>query len=187
MPARSPVLLVGNHLSYVDICTVLTTKAVSFVAKAELQKWPIIGEAAKRAGIIFVKREEKSSRTHALTSVRQYLKRTQGSLCIFPSGTTHLTEARPWRYGPFQIAKSLGIPVQPFRIAYNQMRKVAYIDKDNFALHLWQLLDSEKLSVTIEFAEPFEVDNPEADAAYWWQWSRYPLLAANLAEKDGNL
>jgi 1-acyl-sn-glycerol-3-phosphate acyltransferase len=98
-----------------------------------------------------------------------------------------MTEEKPWRFGAFHIAKSLGIRIQPFRLAYNQMRRVAYIDDDHFALHLWQLLASENLSVTIELADPFEVGDPEQDARYWWQWSRHPLVAANSSDKDAGL
>ena len=139
-----PVLFVGNHLSYVDIPLLMASVPVVFVAKEEVSKWLVIGQASKKAGTVFVKRESGKSRAHAADAIAESILNRGQSIGIFPSGTTCLTEDKPWRHGAFKLAQRHQIPVQPFRIRYEPLRKLAYIDKDTFATHLLALLRRKK-------------------------------------------
>ena len=38
-----PVLLVANHVSWIDIFVLNSARPTSFVAKSEIRKWPVIG------------------------------------------------------------------------------------------------------------------------------------------------
>ena len=63
-PAQ-PLLLLGNHISYLDIPVLMSAvDDVSFVAKKELQSWPLIGRAARAMislwrGYLMPRRNEK--------------------------------------------------------------------------------------------------------------------------------
>src|SRR3954469_12774044 len=58
---RGPVLIVSNHISWLDI-TVLTTFApMGFVAKREVAGWPVFGLFAKLQRCVFVDRERRSA------------------------------------------------------------------------------------------------------------------------------
>lgn len=94
------------------------------------------------------------------------------SLGIFPSGTTSLDEARPWRTGAFRIAKEGGFPVQPFRLTYDPIKQAAFVGNDLLLPHLFSLLRSGRVSARIEFGHPRMVQDPEADACELWAWSR---------------
>ena len=165
-------ILVGNHVSYVDIPLVMSQAPLSFVAKAELLKWPVFNQAFRRAHIIFVKRQSQSSRRSSADAIIKAIEDGPLNIAVFPSGTTDIAEKKPWRRGPFKIAKSAGIPVQPFRITYTPLRKAAYIDNDFFPYHLFQLLRTDNIKATIEFHEPVMVDDPGKDAEKWWHWSQ---------------
>jgi 1-acyl-sn-glycerol-3-phosphate acyltransferase len=171
----TPVLFVGNHLSYVDIPLLMASVPVVFVAKEEVSKWLIIGEAARKAGTVFVKRESGASRANAADAVIETIVKHQRSIAIFPSGTTCLRESKPWRRGAFKIAEKHDITIQPFRIRYEPMRKVAYVDDDTFATHLLSLLHVEQLKATIEFGPSRKITNIDQDIDEIREWTRQGL------------
>src|SRR5262245_34764460 len=55
-PPTQAALLVANHRSYADITALAACLPVSFVAKAEVERWPVLGAAAARAGTVFLRR-----------------------------------------------------------------------------------------------------------------------------------
>jgi len=166
------IVLLGNHLSYLDIPLLLSCAGnLSFVAKQEIDSWPIFGEAARKIDTVFVKRESATSRKSARKSIYEALDQKQ-RIVIFPSGTTCLVEKKPWKKGAFEIAHEKDVFIQPFRITYNPSRAVAYIDDDFFLSHLYNLCGVERIEATIEFHEPVKVQNPAWDCHHWHYWSR---------------
>ena len=51
-----PVLLVANHVSWIDIFVLNSARATSFVAKSEIRSWPVIGWLVAGAGTLFIER-----------------------------------------------------------------------------------------------------------------------------------
>jgi 1-acyl-sn-glycerol-3-phosphate acyltransferase len=174
---NTPVLFVGNHMSYVDIPLLMASVPVVFVAKEEVSKWLVIGDASKKAGTVFVKRESGKSRANAAEAIVETIVTHKRSIGIFPSGTTCMQESKPWRYGAFKIAEKHKIPVQPFRIRYEPMRKVAYIEDDTFATHLLGLLKVERLKAVIEFGPVQMITDAERDCDDLRNWAREHLTS----------
>lgn len=167
-----PLLLLGNHVSYIDILLLMATvPKISFVAKAEIEKWPIIGEACRMVGIIFVKREKKSSRSQTKQTIERELGQKK-RIVIFPSGTTAIIEKQSWRNGPFEIAKNLNISVQTFRLSYSPIRRAAYIDDDFLPTHLLSIFRNPGIKAKIEFHNETIVQNVESDRNHWQTWSQ---------------
>jgi len=174
-PSQTPVLLLGNHMSYLDIPVLMSILPTVFVAKKELASWPIIGDACRSVGIIFVRRECRDSRKETAVSIAEACNRGHRSVCVFPSGTTSLTEDLPWRRGPFEIAQQHGIKVQPFRITYRPLRRCAFLGEDGLVTHLLQVLREPVIEVNVEFAPPVAIGDAAADAEKWWRWARESL------------
>lgn len=167
-----PVLFVGNHVSYVDIPLLMASVPVVFVSKEEVSKWLVIGPASKKAGTVFVKRESGESRAQTAKAIAACILERKQSVAIFPSGTTTVDEQKPWRSGAIKIAHKNHIPVQPFRITYEPLRTLAYIDDDFFPLHLWNLLSTrQKVKAIIEFGDVEEIRDPISDAERLRKWS----------------
>ena len=166
------MLLLGNHVSYIDILLLMATvPKISFVAKAEIENWPIIGEACRMIGIIFVKREKKSSRNQTKLTIEKALGQNR-RIVIFASGTTAIVEKNSWRNGPFEIAKNLNVSVQPFRLSYSPLRMSAYIDDDFLPTHLFKIFRSSGIKATIEFHPETKIDSIETDRNKWQTWSQ---------------
>lgn len=175
-----PLLLVGNHISYLDIPLLMAAvPKVSFVAKKELKSWPVFGTAAHAMNTIFVDRSCGQSRTKAREAIFDGLK-NGGRIVVFPSGTTTLSETRDWRRGAFEIAEQMGVPVQPFRLTYSPLRTVAYIDDDFFPWHLWKLGATKKISAHIEFGKTEIIKNPEQTSQKWQSWTQDLLFVEQL-------
>jgi 1-acyl-sn-glycerol-3-phosphate acyltransferase len=89
-PARSrarPLVLVANHVSWVDIFLIDSIEPARFVAKAEVRSWPVVGWLCARVGTLFIDR----TRRHDTARVN---REVSGALCagdvfaVFPEGTT---------------------------------------------------------------------------------------------------
>lgn len=171
-PSQSPVLLVGNHISYVDIPILMSQASIMFVAKREVGAWPVFGTAVRKLGMVLVDRKSPDSRQQAQEAVADCILKRKRHVAIFPSGTTCLEEKKPWRWGAFQIAERYGIAIQPFRVRYEPARVAAYLMEDVFAPHLWKLLQQPRLKAWLEFSDPIQVTDPGAEAERWRVWSR---------------
>jgi 1-acyl-sn-glycerol-3-phosphate acyltransferase len=171
-PSEGPWVLVGNHLSYLDIpVLVMAVPELSFLGKSEIARWPLIGQGAKAMDTIFVNRNSGRSREQAREDVMRQLRRKRSKLCIFPSGTTSLGESSRWNKGAFEIAKSCPCQIVPFRLTYQPLEPIAYIDRDVFLAHLFQLVGLGSIDVTIEFGTPTFVDDPMITTQTTKEWS----------------
>jgi 1-acyl-sn-glycerol-3-phosphate acyltransferase len=169
--ANGTVIFVSNHISYVDIpILMMTFPDCVFLSKKEISYWPIFGSAAKKLGTIFVNRNSRLSRSRAKEAIEDQLSRKMIKLVVFPSGTTSLSNEKLWKKGIFEIAKKMGIMIQPIRINYSNLRKVAYIDNDFFPYHLVQLVKEKGIKVEIEIHKPILIQDVISDLNYCRTW-----------------
>lgn len=169
---HEPAIFVGNHISYLDVPLLISAAPVVFIAKKQIEKWPVFGAGFRIMGTLSVERNSQDSRKLAAEAVWSSISERKQSVAIFPSGTTCLGDEKPWRWGAFQIAARYGIPLQPFRIRYTPARRAAFLGDDNFVPHLWRLVRDGEIEATVEFSEPVKVSNPEASCNQWREWSQ---------------
>lgn len=166
------LLLVGNHISYIDIAVLMyAVPQVSFVAKKQVSYWPVFGSAAKAMRTVFVDRASKTSRAGAREKIRESFDSGR-RIVVFPSGTTRLDESIPWRKGAIEVAHQSGARVQPFRISYSPLRHTAYIDDDFFPMHLYNIARGPKIHVRLEFTDAQHVNDPHEDCKKWYEWAK---------------
>ncbi len=123
-------LIISNHRSMIDPVVILSYVYAVPLGKAEISDYPLIGNAAKATGIIFVDREDRKSRTGVRKTLEKTLKRNI-SVLVFPEGTTGTQPlTKTFKKGSFEIASKLHLPVFPVAIDYE--------DYDN----LWKEGDS---------------------------------------------
>ncbi len=175
-PSAEPAILVGNHISYVDIPVMMAATPVVFIAKRQIGSWPVFGRACRSVGTVLVDRDDKHSRKKAADTLGHHIKTHRQSVVVFPSGTTTMHEEKPWRWGAFAIAKRYGIPVQPFRLTYRPPERVAYLMEHTFVPHLWHLLSSGgRVECRLEFGKPRLIEDPHADCESMYQWVKSGL------------
>ena len=116
VPREGPVLLVANHSSFLDPPLVggVTPRPLSFMAKAELFRVPLLGALIRRLNARPVRREGADAA--ALRTALRILQEG-GVLLMFPEGTRGpegtLREPKP---GAAMLAVMSGAPVVPVYI-----------------------------------------------------------------------
>lgn len=173
-PTPHPALFVANHLSWLEVLALGSAAPLSFVAKSEVSRWPLIGSLAASAGTLFLRR---GSARAAARSVEQAVLRIAGgeSVCVFPEGTSTAGESvLPFKASLFEAAALLGCEVQPVCVYYPREAGAAavapFIGDDEFLPHLLRVLAEEEIVVELRFAPPFDghgSHRSELSAAAW--------------------
>jgi lyso-ornithine lipid O-acyltransferase len=151
-------LFIGNHRSYIDPIIPLHDVKALPVGKAEVATWPVIGYATKVTGVIFVKRESKSSRADVLAAMRDVLK--QGySVLVYPEGTTHVQPTTiDFRTGAFNMAAKEGFSIVPMAIDYADLGD-AWVGNDTFIPHFLRCFGKKRTYVKIRYGQPVMSDD----------------------------
>ncbi len=154
-----PVLLVANHISWLDIVVMLAAQYCRFVAKSELKAWPLVGPLATAAGTLYI---ERASSRDALRVVHHMAERLQAGdvLAVFPEGTTgDGVHVLPLHANLLQAAIAAQAPAQAvglrFVDAWGQPSFApCYIGDDTFLGSVWRTLCARGLVVHVAFAPP---------------------------------
>lgn len=164
MPDAESYLLLANHVSYLDIIAISSLTPISFMAKAEVRQWPILGHLARMANSIFVDRNSIPGRIRALRELKKGLQ--NGPYCVFPEGTTSAAIApagTSWYRGNVAAVRNSGgrvatahsRPIYAMGLHYQDQERLAWIDDDELLPHLWSLLQrtESQLLISIRLLE----------------------------------
>jgi len=112
------VMLVANHVSWLDIVAIHATLSCRFVSKAEVARWPLIGWMARQAGTLFLMRESKRDAVRINRHIADLL--AQGEcLAVFPEGTSSDGQCvLPFYAALLDPAVQAGARVAPLLIRY---------------------------------------------------------------------
>ena len=121
-PSQDAVLLVANHLSWLDILVIQSIMPGVFVAKSEVRRWPLIGPLAHACATIFV---DRSSARSARSMVDRSVQALQDGWCVvaFPEGTS--SDGRSlgtFHANIFECAIRSGTAVQTLTLQYQDRR-----------------------------------------------------------------
>ena len=157
---NGPLLLVANHMSWLDITALHAARFCRFVSKADIKKWPFIGLLATGIGTLFIERE---SRRDAMRVVHHMTASLQAGdvLGVFPEGTT-TDGVAPLKFHAnlFQAAIAANAPIQPVALQFidttTGQRSAApcYVGDDTLAQSVWRTLTTPNIAVVIHFGEP---------------------------------
>ncbi len=123
-PAKGPLLIASNHVSWLDVVVLSAVAPVSFVAKKEVGSWPFFGCLARLQRTVFVDRNRRHATGNSRNDMRERL-RTGDILVLFPEGTS--SDGRsvmPFKSSFFGAAEIEGVLVQPVSIAYRGHRNL---------------------------------------------------------------
>ena len=110
--------LISNHCSYLDILVYASLAPVVFCAKAEMERWPVVGWMTMMAGTVFVDRGAGGSSERAKAGMQQAAE-AGVPVTFFPEGTTsNGQQVLPFRSGLLAQALAAGEPITAARIRY---------------------------------------------------------------------
>lgn len=122
---KRPLLLVANHLSWLDIVVLGAIAPLSFVAKSEMASWPVFGTLAKLQRTVFVKREERRNSHQQANEVADRMTARE-VMVLFPEGTTSDgNQLLPFKTPLFEAAK-IALARSPVETAAVQPAAIDY-------------------------------------------------------------
>jgi 1-acyl-sn-glycerol-3-phosphate acyltransferase len=151
-PHHAPVLMLANHISWLDILVLATQSDSGYVAKAEVARWPLLGWLIQMGGTEFVRRGSLQALARVLEQMAWRLKAGQ-QLTVFPEGTSG-AKVLPGRFRPrlIEAAVAAKVPVQPVAIYYgSHPESLAFVGDESFVHNLWTLLGAEPALAEITY------------------------------------
>jgi len=148
-PARTATFVVANHISWLDILIISSVLPVSFLSKAEIRNWPIIGTLAAKGGTLFIKRGSKNGAAEAIELMHTKL---EAGHCVasFPEAkTTDGTSVHRFHARLFAAAIDSKMPVQPVALRYPPLEQqtttrvnpiVPYVEVPNLVKHAFRIM-----------------------------------------------
>ena len=168
-PLPGAALFVANHVSWMDISALHSQRMMGFVAKQEIDGWPVVGRMARRGETLFHQRGSQESLGGVLEAMIARLREGR-AVGVFPEGRTRDgAEVGPFHARIFMAAVEAGVPVQPVALRYGSdgegQRAVAFHARENFGQNFLRLLGEPARVVDVVFLEPVLPGQAEGRAA----------------------
>ena len=154
VPKDTAVLYVGNHRSFFDVLItyVRVPRPTGYIAKAELEKVPLLSIWMKHLHCLFLDRKDIKK---GLKTILEGINKLKNgiSICIFPEGTRNKTdeELLPFHDGSFKLASKAKCPIIPMTI-----NNSSAVFEDHFP-------KIKKTHVVLEYGTPIIIDELSAE------------------------
>jgi 1-acyl-sn-glycerol-3-phosphate acyltransferase len=167
---NAPVLILSNHVSWLDICVIAALTPVVFVSKSEVANWPILGWLSRLQRTVFIDRQARHRTGEATREIGSRL-RDGDAVVLFAEGTSSDgTRVLPFRSALIgavhhAIADSAHdvIKIQPMSLAYLRLGglpvgrdlrdQVAWYGSAELLPHLLGVLSVGAVDVTVSWGE----------------------------------
>jgi lyso-ornithine lipid O-acyltransferase len=171
-----PLMLVSNHVSWSDIFVLGAHAELSFIAKSEVEAWPVFGLLAKLQRTVFIDRKVRRKASEQSQEIAGRLK-DGDVLLLFAEGTTSDgNRVLPFKTSLFGAAKmalngdepDAKVFIQPVSIAYTRCHAIplgrysrpvaAWPGTVSLLKHVKGVVAAGSISVDITFGVPLVFD-----------------------------
>jgi 1-acyl-sn-glycerol-3-phosphate acyltransferase len=161
--AHPNVIVVANHVSWLDIFALHAVGPVRFIAKSEIARWPLIGRLVRGVGTLFVERARRHD-THRVNQEVAAALAGGDIVAVFPEGTvTNGTQVLPFKASLLQPIVDAKGAVQPVAIRYctpsGEASSAPAYDDVTFLHSVWRICGAPALVVDMTAMPPL----PAAD------------------------
>ncbi|WP_380283087.1 lysophospholipid acyltransferase family protein [Kitasatospora purpeofusca] len=170
--AGGGVLVVANHVSWLDIPLIAAVRPGRPLAKTEVRHWPVLGPVIAWGGTVFVDRDRLRTLPATVAEVTAGL-RSGEPVIAFPEGSTWCGR-ESGRFHPafFEAAVQAGAPVQPIAIRYRltdgrPTSAPAFIGEDGLLTSLARVVAVRGLVAELTYRTP--ITAPPVDPAHPWE------------------
>lgn len=149
-PPHGGLLMVANHISWLDIPLLAAVRPGRMLAKTEIRQWPVAGALTVRSGALFIERDRLRALPDTVARIAEGL-RAGSAVVVFPEGSTWCGRAQGhFRRAAFQAALDAGVPVQPVRLHYRldggpASTAPAFVGSDSLLASLWRVVSARGL------------------------------------------
>jgi 1-acyl-sn-glycerol-3-phosphate acyltransferase len=174
--AEQGVLLISNHVSWIDITVLSAVAPVSFVAKQEVASWPFVSWLAKLQRSVFVDRNRRNEVGDKANEILDRLA-SGDHIVLFAEGTSSDgNSVLPFKTALFAAAKPMDGPrmgakvsAQTLALTYPKIyglplcrrgrHIVAWYGDMDLASHAWRLLGLGPIDANIRIGPPVPLDS----------------------------
>ena len=153
---RPGALLLGNHLSWLDVLALAVVSRTTFVAHSGLAGQPVLKWLCEQNGTIFITRDRRQTVTSQVEQVREALGHRR--LTIFPEGTTgDGRQLLPFKSALLSAVDLLpeGVPVQPVALLYDEPEAIAWVGTEPGLHNAAKILARTRpVRLTLRFLDP---------------------------------
>lgn len=152
-------LLVAGHISWTDVLVLTAIRPSTFVARADLVEWPILGALARAMKVLPIDRASLRSLPGTVDRVAERL-RAGGSVVVFPEATTWCGRAYgSLRPALFQAAVDSETWVQPLRLSYVDSAREfttapCFVGDETIGSSIARIMRLRGVVAEVEFATP---------------------------------
>lgn len=186
-PTQGPLLIVANHISWLDILVMNAAAPAHFVSKADVKAWPVLGVLIAGAGTLFIERENRRDAMRVVHHMAEHLQ-AGDILAVFPEGTTSDgTDLLPFHANLFQAAIAVQAPVLPVALMYRdaatgrRSNAPVYIGETTLFASVWQTLRSRGLVAQVCYGEAHGANGRDRRA---WAAQARLYVAELIAQAD---
>ncbi len=171
LATQRPLLVAANHISWTDIMALGSFADVKFIARADMEGWPLIGMLSKLQRTVFIERERKRTSGDQASEIGRRLAKGDAMVLFAEGSTGDGNMVLPFKstlFGAASMAVTQGVAsevhVQPVAICYTRLHGVAFgrrdrhfaswIGDEDLAPHALALLRERALDVEVHFGEP---------------------------------
>lgn len=167
-----PLLVVSNHLSYMDIIMLASCCHMRFTPKSEIARWPFIGFLCKIADCVFVDR--RASKVKETSALMHEALNKDDVISIFPEATTgNGVHMLPFKSSFFNLADEdytgRKLHIQPVALTYTHVKslpidhrlwpQIAWVGDDELVPHVWNFFNITPVKAELHFLEPVTMDS----------------------------
>ncbi len=188
-PQAGNVLVVSNHLSYLDVLALSSVNPSVFVTSVEVRDTPVLGTLCRAGGSLFVERRAFASLKEEVTAISSLLQ--EGfTVVLFPEGTSSSGAGiLPFRKSLLDSAVTAKCQVQPLCLNYVAANEkpltsetrdsIFYYGDIEFFDHLKRLLALKSIDLKVTWLKLLEVDEG-SDRKFLAHSAREQIAAAYL-------
>lgn len=115
---QRPILLLSNHVSWLDVFVINSVMHTRFIAKSEIRNWPLVGWMVSKQGTLFIERGRRKDTARVNSGVEVALEKGD-RVVLFAEGTTgDGTFVRPFHASLLQSLVNVGGYAMPVAIKY---------------------------------------------------------------------
>jgi lyso-ornithine lipid O-acyltransferase len=156
---KRDVFYISNHLSWIDILALGGASGTAFIAKAEIERAPVVGWLAGLNRTVYVKRENRLGVAEQINELRDALAETW-AITVFPEGTT--TDGKsllPFKTPMLRVLEPPppGVMVQPVMLHYGAAADdICWIGQERGLNNARRVLGRKgSFRLDVHFLEPF--------------------------------